>query len=198
MSGSLYVPGQTWLHRLPAGPKLLALAIAGAGLLLVHSPIWLGLALVVACLLMGSTGVGARALWTQLRGLVWFMLVLGLYTGWIQSPQAALEMLLRLSALVLAALAVTFSTPLAGMMAVVEWLVAPLGALGWADPARIALVFGLTLRMIPELTTQWQEIREAQAARGIPANPALLVVPMLVRTLRRATEIAEAIDARGA
>ena len=198
MIAALYVPGHSWLHRLPAGPKLLALAIAGAGLFLVHSPVWLALALGVAVILVRSCGVGARALANQLRGLLWFMLALGLYTAWVQSPDAALEMLLRLSALVLAALAVTFSTPLAGMMAVVERLVAPLGALGWADPARVALVFGLTLRMIPELTAQWQEIREAQAARGIPLHAARLIVPMLVRTIRRAGEIAEAIDARGA
>jgi biotin transport system permease protein len=198
MNAVLYVPGRSWLHRVPAGAKLLALAVAGAMLLNVHSLVWLGVAVGVAAFLVRSCGVGAQALWRQLRGLLWFMLALGLYTAWIQSPDAAAEMILRLAALVLAALAVTFSTPLTSMMAVVEWLVMPLGKLGWADPQRIALAFGLTLRMIPELTVQWQEIREAQAARGIPAHAVRLIVPMLVRTVRRAGEIAEAIDARGA
>jgi biotin transport system permease protein len=57
-------------------------------------------------------------------------------------------------------------------------------------------VFGLTLRLIPELTVQWQDIREAQAARGLKANPFTLGVPMLLRTLRRAQDIADALDAR--
>jgi biotin transport system permease protein len=46
------------------------------------------------------------------------------------------------------------------------------------------------------LTVQWQEIREAQAARGLKANPFTMGVPMLLRTLRRAQDIADALDAR--
>jgi biotin transport system permease protein len=44
---------------------------------------------------------------------------------------------------------------------------------------------------------QWQDIREAQLARGLTPSPFTMGVPMLMRTLRRADEIAEAIDARG-
>jgi biotin transport system permease protein len=82
------------------------------------------------------------------------------------------------------------------MMAVVEWLLQPLEKYGWVRADRVALAFGLTLRLIPELSLQWQEIREAQAARGIESSIFSLCVPMLLRTLRRADEIAEAIDAR--
>jgi biotin transport system permease protein len=51
--------------------------------------------------------------------------------------------------------------------------------------------------LIPELSTQWHDIREAQAARGLSASPLTMAIPMLLRTIRRAHEIAEAIDARG-
>ena len=82
------------------------------------------------------------------------------------------------------------------MMEVLIWLLQPLHKLGWINSERVALVFGLTLRLIPELSLQWQEIREAQIARGLKPSPFTMGVPMLLRTLRRAQEIAEALDAR--
>ena len=42
----LYIPGDSPLHRLPAGLKLLALAAAGAGLFLVRDPAILTLSLI--------------------------------------------------------------------------------------------------------------------------------------------------------
>jgi biotin transport system permease protein len=83
------------------------------------------------------------------------------------------------------------------MMQVVVWLLSPFQRLGWVDAERIALGVGLTLRLIPELAVQWQDIREAQLARGLTPSPFTMGVSMLMRTLRRADEIAEAIDARG-
>ena len=88
------------------------------------------------------------------------------------------------------------TTSIARMMEVLIWLLQPLQKLGWVNSERVALVFGLTLRLIPELSVQWQEIREAQAARGLSANPFTMGVPMLLRTLRRAQDIADALDAR--
>ncbi|CFN71313.1 cobalt transport protein [Bordetella pertussis] len=53
------------------------------------------------------------------------------------------------------------------------------------------------MRFIPEIWRNYQEIREAQAARGLGAHPLALLVPLVVRTLKRAEEVAQAIDARG-
>ena len=97
----------------------------------------------------------------------------------------------------LGALVVSVSTSISELMAVVLWLLQPLERLGLVNTERVALAFGLTLRLIPELSVQWHEIREAQAARGLSANPLTMGVPMLLRTIRRAHVIAEAIDARG-
>jgi biotin transport system permease protein len=125
---------------------------------------------------------------------VWLLFVLGGLSVWSQGLWQALEMILRLLTLVLAALVVSMTTPLTQMMQVVALLLKPFQRLGWAD--KVALGFGLTMRLIPELGVQWQEIREAQLARGLMPSPLTMGVPMLLRTLRRADEIAEAIDAR--
>lgn len=179
-----------------AGQKLIALAILGAGLLMVHSLAILTAVLFTVLWLAYRTDLPPKKLWRQLRPLIWFMLILGLYSAWVQSLQAAAEMLLRLSSLILMALLVSMTTPITQIMEVMEVMLRPLARMGWVDAGKVSLAFGLTLRLIPELTLQWDDIREAQVARGIRPGVMTMLFPMLVRTLRRAQEISEAIDAR--
>jgi len=196
MRGSLYVPGKSWLHRLTPGPKLIALAVLGGVLMMVHSLLILGVVLLGIAGLTCLSGISLGKQWRQLKALFWFVLILGIYSAWVQSPEAAMEMLLRLASLILAALVVSMTTPITQMMGVLERGLQPLERRGWVDVNKLSLAFGLTLRLIPELSLQWNEIREAQAARGIKTGVLTMLFPMLVRTLRRAEEIAEAIDAR--
>ncbi len=196
MTGSLYVPGHSWLHRLPAGVKLALLAVLGAGLMWLSDLIALQLALLVLIFLLAQAGVGAALVWRQIRPMIVLLALLAIYTSLMQTPAEALEMTLRLLSLMLSGVLVTLTTPLAAMMEVLERLLKPLEKLGLLKADRVALAFGLTLRLIPELSLQWNEIREAQAARGLRTSVLTLGVPMLMRTLRRAEEIAEAIDAR--
>ena len=196
MIGSLYLQGNTWLHRAPAGLKLAVLAVGSTALMWVHSPSLLLVACVLVCLSGRWAGASLQQVWQQLRPLVWLLFVLGGLSVWSQGLWQALEMILRLLTLVLAALVVSMTTPLTQMMQVVALLLKPFQRLGWVDADKVALGFGLTMRLIPELGVQWQEIREAQLARGLMPSPLTMGVPMLLRTLRRADEIAEAIDAR--
>lgn len=198
MMEPLYVPGSSILHRLPAWLKLLALMAAGAGLFLLHDPRWLALACLASCLLVWSTGVAASAVWRQVRGLVWVLLALAGFTAWFQGWEAALAVVLRVGALVGLALAVTLATRTSDLIAVCERVLKPLERLGLIDAGKVALALALTLRFVPEIWRNFQEIREAQAARGLGANPVALIVPLIVLTLKRAQEVAEAIDARSA
>lgn len=194
--GSFYFPGDSWLHRCSAGSKLTVLMLAGAGLMWVHDWAVLLTALVGVVFLLRQSGVDFKKLWHHLLGLGWLLLAVVLYTAVVQTPLSALEVGLRMSALLLGALLVVMTTSISQMMEVLIWLLQPLHKLGWINSERVALVFGLTLRLIPELSLQWQEIREAQIARGLKPSPFTMGVPMLLRTLRRAQEIAEALDAR--
>ena len=99
-------------------------------------------------------------------------------------------------ALLLAAIVVLSTTSITQVMAVVYQVLGPLHRIGWVDREQVALVLGLTLRFIPELGVQWRNIREAQVARGLSGRPFSMIVPMLMRTIQRASEIADAIDAR--
>ncbi|MCY1195319.1 Energy-coupling factor transporter transmembrane protein BioN [compost metagenome] len=198
MMEPLYVPGGTLLHRLPAWLKLLALMAAGAGLFLLRDPRWLAPACLAAAVLVWSTGVAAAAVWRQLKGLAWVLLAVGGFTAWFQGGMEALAVLLRVGALVGMALAVTLATRTSDLIAVCEKALEPLERAGLVDAGKVALALALALRFVPEIWRNFQEIREAQAARGLGANPVALIVPLIVLTLKRAQEVAEAIDARSA
>ncbi|CAM4050408.1 energy-coupling factor transporter transmembrane protein EcfT [Bordetella tumulicola] len=192
----LYLPGNSLLHRLPAAPKLAALVIAGIALFAMHNVWLLGTAAVVSGVLIRSTGVSAAALWRQVRGLVWILVLIGVFAVVFQSWQQAAAVLLRIAALVGLALAVTLSTRTSDLIAACERALLPLERLGWVNAGKISLAMALTLRFVPEIWRHYQEIREAQAARGLARHPLALIVPLVVRTLKRAQQVAQAIDAR--
>ncbi|MFJ0593832.1 energy-coupling factor transporter transmembrane protein EcfT [Bordetella bronchiseptica] len=189
----LYVAGASFLHRLPAGLKLAALALAGVGLFLLSD--WRALAAVLAgaALLVWRSGVGAAAWWRQTRGLALIVLAVGLFTGLMQGWPHAAVVVLRVAALIGLAMAVTLTTPVPALIDACERALRPAERLGLLNAAQVALA----LRFIPEIWRNYQEIREAQAARGLGAHPLALLVPLVVRTLKRAEEVAQAIDARG-
>jgi len=196
MMEPLYVAGQTPLHRLPAWLKLAVLVAAGAGLFMLRDPRWLALAFAAAVGLTGSTGVTAAAVWRQTRGLLWVLLAVALFTGWFQGWLEALAVVLRVGAMVGLALAVTLSTRTSDLITVCERALTPFERIGLVDAGKVALALALALRFVPEIWRNFQEIREAQAARGLGAHPVALIVPLIVLTLKRAQEVAEAIDAR--
>lgn len=193
----LYLPGHSPLHRLPAGLKLAGLLLAGALLFAVSALPALSGALAAAALLLWSTGITRAAVWRQVRGLVWILAAVAAFAAAFQGGMHAAAVVLRVAALVALALAVTVSTRTYDLIAVCEWVLRPLERLGLADAGKVALALALTLRFVPEIWRNYQDIREAQAARGLGRHPLALIVPLIVRTLKRAEEVAQAIDARG-
>lgn len=188
---------RSWLGRWPAGVKLLVLVVMATAFVMVKDPLWLGISfLLMAAVWRSATG---PVQWRAWREVIWMVITIGVVVGYVaffSGAEQALVVLFRLLALLFAALAVVATTPVTAMMQVIENALTPLGRFGWVNPAKVALAFGLTIRLIPVMLQQWQEIREAQAARGISAAPHALLIPMLARTIARADELAEAIDAR--
>jgi biotin transport system permease protein len=196
VSLGLYLHRESPLHALPAGAKMLGLLAAGTGLLLFSS-------LPVLCAALGVT-LGLYAL-ARLRPrevapvlrlsafvLVPLLLVHALLSGWVP----ALEAVLRLAVLLLLATLVSLTTRASDMLEAMERALRPLARFG-VNPARLGLLLSLTLRFIPLLAEWLREIQEAQRVRGLESNPVAVLVPLLVKTLRTADTLAEAIDARG-
>ncbi|WP_349370297.1 energy-coupling factor transporter transmembrane protein EcfT [Salinarimonas sp.] len=193
---ALYRPGDSPIHRLPAGVKLLALALAGTGLMLVSAPSALAAALAAALALYPAARLPLRDAVATLRPLLSILAILFLLQGLLVSWEAGAALALRFCALILAAALVTLTTPASAMIDAVARALAPLRPLGVA-PERVALALSLAIRFVPVLAATASAIREAQAARGLGSSPLALAVPLIVRTLATAEAAAEAIEARG-
>lgn len=196
MNGVLFSPGDTWLHRMRAAYKLGALLVLGASLLCVDQLWLIGLVVLCALIFVVQLRIPFAQLSRQLRPACWLIVYVGLIAWLAQDVWNALEVSLRMFALLLAAIVVLSTTSITQVMAVVYQALGPLHRIGWVDREQVALVIGMTLRFIPELGLQWRNIREAQVARGLSGRPFSMIVPMLMRTIQRASEIADAIDAR--
>jgi biotin transport system permease protein len=91
---------------------------------------------------------------------------------------------------------VTLTTRVAAMLDVIARLARPL-RLVRVDPDRVALLLAMTIRCVPLLMDIVTTVREAQRARGATGSPMALAVPAVVRALRAADALGEALTARG-
>jgi biotin transport system permease protein len=196
MSLGLFIPGRSPLHRLSARVKVLGLAIAGVGLFLLSNGVILGVLLLGAMGLLAIARIPASVVWQQVRPLlpvlVGILLVHGLFTSWY----TGMVIVLRFAVLILLALAVSLTTRVAEMMAVVEGALRPLARVG-VNPAQVSMMVAIAIRFIPVLLDQARQIQDAQRARGLERHWMAFLVPLLIRTLRLADELSEALTARG-
>ncbi|WP_279477932.1 energy-coupling factor transporter transmembrane protein EcfT [Aureimonas sp. SK2] len=195
MMGGLYRPGDSRLHRLPAGAKLLFLAAAGTLAVLVSNPFAMAALLVGSLALFPFAGLSAAEAFRQLRPALPILLLLFLAQLWLADAASAALITMRLAALLLLASLVTLTTRVSDTVDTLERALGPLRRFG-VDPARVSLAISLAIRFIPALGTVLSDIREAQEARGLDRHPLALAVPLVVRTLKMADEVAEAIEAR--
>lgn len=197
MIEGLGASGSTPLHRLPAGAKFAGLAVIATALFFIGSVPLLLAALVGAAVVALSTGRGARRLVRDLAMPGVVIAAIGGVHLVAGAPQAAAEVVPRLLALALLAHAVVLTTTTAAAIEAFEAGLMPFERIGLVDAARTALTLTLALRFVPLIVEEAAAIREAQAARGLGSHPIAVVVPLVVRTLVRAGEVADAIDARG-
>lgn len=192
----LYHAGSSPLHRAPAVVKLLALLLGTTALVVVRSPTAVGVAAAVVLAFVAVARIPARLAWHQIRPLRWFILVLTPLQWWSGGTRAAVVVVGTLVVSVLGAAVVTLTTRVSAMLDVIERAAGPLRRFG-VDPERVALVLALTIRAVPVLAATAGEVAEARRARGLQRSPRALLVPLVVRTLRHADRLGEALVARG-
>ncbi|KAA9386151.1 energy-coupling factor transporter transmembrane protein EcfT [Neorhizobium galegae] len=194
---TLYVEGDTFLHRLSPRAKLLGLAVTSLLLFLIHSPAILSVAAMFGCIVYASLRLGWRQSWLRLRPILLTIAVVALFTLVLNGQHDALVVVTRLTALALLAAAVTATTSTGDFIDEITRLAMPLERLGLVRAADIGLSIGLVIRFVPEILSRYQAIRDAHSARGLKVRPLTLAVPLIILTLKNADEIAAAIDARG-
>jgi biotin transport system permease protein len=187
----IYFPGTSPLHRCRPGIKLLLLVVLLA--VTVRYPV----AMLVP--LVGLYFVGRipwRVALSTVRPLWTLLVVTGAFQVLTMGPWRAVEVVCGLLVSVALAGLVTLTTRVNAMLDVLVRVLGPLRRVG-VDPARVALLLALTIRCVPMLTGIVSAVREAQLARGAGRNPLALAVPVVIRTLRAADALGEALTARG-
>jgi len=184
---SLYTPGTSVVHRAPAGLKLALLAVGSVVVMVIPSPVaaGVGLAVVVAGYVLARLPVGM-----VVRAMRWVLVLVAVIAGaqWLVTSAAVAALVaLRILTLVLGATLVTYTTRTTDLI----------DAFGRFLPATVGLAIALALRFIPVLTDEAAHIREARAARGVRSRAGSLV-PLVIRTVRMAGSVGEALEVRGA
>lgn len=194
---TLYVEGDSLLHKLSPRAKLVGLAATGIALFFIGSPLLLAITAALAAGLYASLGIGWRESWLRLKPVLLTIVVVALFTFAVNSAQEAAVVLFRLTTLMLLAASVTATTGVGAFIDEITLLARPLEKLGLVRAADIGLAVGLVIRFVPEVMTRYRAIREAHDARGLKTRPLTLAIPLIILTLKSADEIAAAIDARG-
>lgn len=192
----LYIPGTSLLHRLPAAVKLIALIVVGAGSVLLGTPWLVGGGIVVVLILFGIAGLSPMLAWRQVRPLRWILLFILAFQWWVRGWESAVEVAGVIVLLVLMAALVTLTTPTSELVAVVVAVCRPLRPLR-VDPDRVGLLVALGIRAVPVVSGFAAEVRDAQRARGLGSSPRAFAAPLIVKSLRHADAVGEALAARG-
>lgn len=194
----VYLPGDSPVHRVPAGWKfLLLLAFILASTILVKDPVVATGWLVVVAAGYVIARVPVRTALGQVLPVLPILLVLGAFQWWQRGWEFAATTVVILLASVAAAALLTLTTSIAELMAAIERGLSPFERFG-LPVETISLAVSLTLRLIPLQLATVQEVLAARKARGAGFSVTAFGTPVMVRSIRRARLLAEALIARGA
>jgi len=191
----VFHPGTSLVHRTPALVKLGLLAVIVTVVVLQVSLVWLGVASVLVFGLFLLARVPFALAWRQIVPILWVLAfavpVQVIFGGW----EAAAVMALRLVLAVALAALYTLTTPVMATLDAVQALLRPFRR--WIDADRVGLALALTIRCVPLLAELVREVLDARKARGAEGSLLALAVPVIVRALRTAEHLGEALTARG-
>lgn len=192
----LYRAGNSILHRCPAGSKLAALVAAALGLSVIPQSGWsIGVALLAVCALYAVARLPLMVLVAELRRVSGLVVVLGAALWIFSGPEAAWVSTARVVCLILLAALLTLTTRMGDLLEVLRRMLAPLRRAG-VDTEAVAMTLSLTIAMIPVVQGFAAQVRDAQRARGARLG-IRWIVPLMVRTLRHADDVGDALAARG-
>lgn len=193
---STYQPGISLLHRSAAGAKLLGLLAFSTVLVGWQSPATVLGGAALVCALYAIGGFGLRTVVRQVWPLRWFVILLLPFQWWSAGWQAAFVVVGTLVVAVLGAAIISLTTRVTELLDVIARLLEPARVIG-VDPDRVALLLALTIRAVPVIAGTVSEARDARRARGLERSTKALVTPIVVRTIRHADRVGDALAARG-
>jgi biotin transport system permease protein len=193
----IFRPGGSPVHQLPAGVKLSVLVAAGVGSVFLDEPWQVAVALGVVAIGYALARLSLRVLLQQARPLLWVLLLVGAFHVLVNGWERAVVVCGVILVLVLLAGLVTLTTRTSDLVDALVRALTPLRPVG-VDPQRIGLLLALGIRSVFVVAQIAEEVRDAQRARGLTSSPRAYAVPLIIRSLRHADGLGEALVARGA
>lgn len=192
-----YVDADTFIHRLPAWVKFVVLIafIISTTIFAKTIPVAVGCA-VVALAVYPLARIPARVAWNQLYPPLYLLVALAALQWWQQDLETAVTTFFSIYAAIVAAVLLTLATKVSEMMESFEKALAPLGKLG-LPVENISLAMSLTIRLLPLMLGTVQEVMDARKARGAGTSLLAFGTPVVIRSIRRARAMGEALQARG-
>ncbi|MGV9710558.1 energy-coupling factor transporter transmembrane component T family protein [Gordonia sp. NPDC003424] len=193
----VYRPGTSLLHRVPAGVKLVALAVAILVIgLFVRTPLSLGVTVIGVAAVYAVAGIGPREAWRQLKPMTWVLVFIFVFQVIFTDWQRALVVCGVLATSVALAAAVSLTTRTTDMLDALMRTLTPLRRLGIRTD-QVALTLALAIRSIPLMVEVVGQVDEARQARGLRPGARILVAPIVIEALRMADGFADTMIARG-
>jgi len=188
--------GTSVVHRARPGLKLALLAAGTAVVLGMRTPLVEVAAAGVVLAVATVARVPARALARQVRPALPFAVTAGGLAAWSAGPVTGATIAASLVVAVACAALVTLTTPTQGLLDALVGALRPFRRLG-IDPDRVALTLALAVSSVPVMARLAGEVRQARMARGAERSVRAFVVPLMIRTVRHADRLGEALRARG-
>lgn len=194
----VYVPGTTIIHRTPPMVKFLVLFTA-----IIGTTIWVKtiypavIFLSIVFLLFAIARIPVRIMWGQLWPPLPLLLFLGAFQWWQLGWEHAASIMMSLFGSVMLAVLLTLTTTVEEMMDALERALRPTARIG-VPVDTVVLTLSLTIRLIPLMLNTVHEVLDARKARGAAFSVTAFGTPVIIRSIRRAHNIADALWARGA
>ncbi len=190
-----YTPGTSLIHRLPAGAKVLGLAVVSIATVVI-SNLWLtATALVLAATVTALARTPRRLLIKQWKAYLLIVGLLGGYQWLTNGPKTAFHVAGGLAALLMLGGVISSTTRTTELVDLTVRCARPLKRL--IDPERLGITLALGIRSVAVVYDLARDVRAAQLARGLGFSLRAFAVPLVVRSLRQADGLAEALIARG-
>ncbi|MCI3919425.1 energy-coupling factor transporter transmembrane protein EcfT [Paenibacillus sp. TRM 82003] len=203
-----FVAADSWVHRLDPRSKLAAMLLYFGVVLSIDSLPALGVTAAVSLIVMFGTGIPLGSFLRALKPLR-FLLAFAFLFPLLLEPNGLLAGTLaagRMALFVAFTAILTFTTDTSALTSGLESLLRPFRALG-LSPERWTLMMTITLRFIPTILDEADTVLKAQASRGadfrdLPwkARARMLItllVPVTASSFRRASDLVDAMQARG-
>lgn len=192
-----YVDADTIIHRIPAAVKFLVLiGFILVTSLAVHTLPWAAASLFLPLVLFPVARIPFRVALGQLVPPLYLLVALAAFQGWQKDFLSAAIMFLTIYAAISAAVLLTLTTKVSEMMDSLDRALAPLRRIG-VPVENITLAMSLTIRLLPLMLGTVVEVLDARKARGATASLTAFGTPVIIRSIRRARAMGEALQARG-